>query len=73
LRRATAQGIELGLAQPGAPGHHRRHVVTTDDRELPVALQETSAVELGAEPTRLATGHLPMLQKPAELVALLAR
>ncbi len=50
------------------------YVLTTDDHELPLPLQETFAKRLGAGWTRrLPTGHLPMLQDPAGLAAALAQ
>jgi pimeloyl-ACP methyl ester carboxylesterase len=49
------------------------YVVTTSDDQFATAQQETYAAELGATTVRLATGHLPMLERPAELAALLAQ
>jgi len=49
------------------------YVVTTSDDQFSTAQQETYAAELGATTVRLATGHLPMLERPAELAALLAQ
>lgn len=49
------------------------YVVTTSDDQFPVAQQERYAAELGATTVRLATGHLAMLERPAELVALMGQ
>ena len=49
------------------------YVVTTSDDQFATAQQERYAAELGATTVRLATGHLPMLERPAELAALLAQ
>lgn len=47
---------------------HRGYVHTSADRELSPAVQEASARRLDAGWTRtLPTGHLPMLEAPAEL------
>lgn len=49
------------------PGH-TGYVITTADTQLPVPLQRTHATELSARFRReIPTGHLPMLQAPAEL------
>lgn len=49
------------------------YVVTTRDDQFPVAQQRKYAAELGARVESLPTGHLPMLERPAELAALLAQ
>ncbi|KRF36343.1 alpha/beta fold hydrolase [Nocardioides sp. Soil805] len=49
------------------------YVVTTGDDQFPTAQQERYAAELGATTVRVATGHLPMLERPAALAALLAQ
>lgn len=49
------------------------YVVTTRDDQFPTTQQERYAAELGATTVRLDTGHLPMLERPAELAALLAQ
>lgn len=50
----------------------RGYVQTTDDRELPIGLQQRSASTLGAPALRtIGTGHLPMLEAPGPLSALL--
>lgn len=49
------------------------YVVTTRDDQFPTTQQERYAAELGATTVRLATGHLPMLERPAELAALLSQ
>ncbi len=47
------------------------YVATTRDAEFPLDLQRRYAAELGATPTTLPTGHLPMLQDPAALATLI--
>ena len=47
------------------------YVATTRDPEFPLDLQQRYAAELGATPTTLDTGHLPMLADPAALAALI--
>lgn len=47
------------------------YVATAADTDFSLALQHRYAAELGAVPTTLPTGHLPMLQDPAGLAALL--
>lgn len=49
------------------------YVMTTRDDQFPTAQQERYAAELGATPVPLASGHLPMLERPDELAALLAQ
>ncbi|MBM0127772.1 alpha/beta fold hydrolase [Pimelobacter simplex] len=54
-------------AQGGRP-QRAGYVHTTEDRDVPPALQSTSAAALGGDFRReLATGHLPMLADPAGL------
>ncbi|PVG82710.1 hypothetical protein DDE18_10105 [Nocardioides gansuensis] len=50
----------------------RAYLLTERDTEFPVGLQETFAAELDAPVTRVATGHLPMLEAPEQVVALVA-
>lgn len=45
------------------------YVLTTGDAELPPALQERYAARLGGAVVRMDTGHLPMLEQPARLAA----
>lgn len=47
------------------------YVATTSDAEFPLDLQQGYAAELGATPTTLPTGHLPMLQDPDALASLI--
>ncbi|QCX28800.1 alpha/beta fold hydrolase [Nocardioides jishulii] len=50
------------------------YVVTSQDRELPRALQQRFAQQLGGDwCEELATGHLPMLQQPHETAAAIRR
>lgn len=49
------------------------YVVTTRDDQFTTTQQERYAAELGASTVRVATGHLPMLERPAELATLLAQ
>ncbi|MWV51467.1 alpha/beta fold hydrolase (plasmid) [Rathayibacter sp. VKM Ac-2803] len=49
-----------------------RYVITARDRELPVALQRRSARELGAPSLSLPTGHLPMLEAPEAIAAVIS-
>ncbi|MFJ8578347.1 alpha/beta fold hydrolase [Micromonospora sp. NPDC093277] len=52
----------------------RGYVLTTQDREVPIALQQRCARRLGhAWGDRLDTGHLPMLEDPKALVGSIAR
>lgn len=52
----------------------RGYLVTTQDPELPVALQLRCAQHLGAAWTaELPTGHLPMLEDPAAVAAVIGR
>jgi len=47
----------------------RRYLLTTQDREVPPALQRRSAATLQAQHlTEVAAGHLPMLEAPAAVV-----
>lgn len=63
FRDRTASGTWAG---------RRGYVLTTRDRELPLAVQRKSAQTLGAEWTReLPTGHLPMLEDPQALTAVI--
>lgn len=48
------------------------YVVTTWDSEVPTALQERYAARLGAAARPIATGHLPVLERPDELAGLLS-
>lgn len=51
----------------------RRYVLTTDDVELPVALQQRFAARLRPqETTRMPGGHLPMLTRPEAVAAAIA-
>lgn len=60
--------------EPGAEvleGIAKLYVVTSNDNEFPVALQQTMRHNLGAEEVTISAGHLPMLGKPKELAAVL--
>lgn len=49
---------------------HRGYLTTAEDREIPPARQRRFAARLTPDyEARLATGHLPMLERPAELRA----
>lgn len=48
------------------------YVLTEQDKEFPVALQEQYAAEVGGPIHRIPTGHLPMLEQPAALTAVIA-
>ena len=48
------------------------YVSTTRDREIPPELQEEYAARLGAAARPITTGHLPMLERPAELAVLIS-
>ena len=48
------------------------YLLTTED-ELAIRLQERYAAELGATPTRLATGHMPMATHPDQVARLVTR
>lgn len=56
-------------AFPAASGY----VLTEQEKEFPVPLQEKYAAELGGPIHRIPTGHLPMLEDPAALAAVVAR
>lgn len=49
------------------------YLVTTEDRELPVTLQESYAARVGATPATVAAGHLPMLSHPDVVAATVSR
>ena len=50
------------------------YVITTRDKELPEALQSSSADRLGGSfRERLDTGHLPMLEQPEAMAAVIRR
>lgn len=52
----------------------RLFVLTTDDADFPVSMQEAMARNLGATKTiSIKSGHLPMLAKPAELAGHLSQ
>lgn len=67
-RRLYTDRVGLGLTWP----RNTAYLLTTED-DLMVPLQERFANDLGAKPTRLATGHLPMLTHPDEVARLVAR
>ncbi|MFT3877830.1 MAG: alpha/beta hydrolase [Propioniciclava sp.] len=51
----------------------RGYLVTTDDKELPAALQRRFAERLGAARVdEVAAGHLPMLEDPASVARVIA-
>lgn len=59
-----------GHAWTGRTGY----LTTTQDRELPAAMQRRFADRLGAEGREdLPTGHLPMLQEPAQTASAIRR
>ncbi|QZY29468.1 alpha/beta fold hydrolase [Nocardioides coralli] len=51
----------------------RAYLLTTEDREFPVPLQRRYAARVGADPTTVAAGHLPMLSHPAEVASAVSR
>ncbi|GAA3685556.1 hypothetical protein GCM10022237_50010 [Nocardioides ginsengisoli] len=68
-----ARGLFLAPAPAAALPPRRGYVRTTADRTVPAVVQGRSARALGGSFERtLATGHLPMLDDPAALTAVIA-
>jgi pimeloyl-ACP methyl ester carboxylesterase len=65
--------VYLDRTPPRTWPEHASYVVTTRDDQFPRELQERYAAELAADVRTIDTGHLPMLERPAELAALLAQ
>jgi pimeloyl-ACP methyl ester carboxylesterase len=60
--------VYLDRVEAGIPDVARLYVKLDNDRELSPALQDTMAANLVASGVaRIASGHLPMISKPAEL------
>ncbi len=60
--------VYLDRVDEGIPDVSRLYVKLGNDRELSPALQDRMAANLGAARVeRVASGHLPMFSKPAEL------
>jgi pimeloyl-ACP methyl ester carboxylesterase len=68
---AESRGLYLDAAPARRWPRVVAYVATTEDTDFPLDLQRRYAVELGATPTTLPTGHLAMLQDPAGLAALI--
>lgn len=63
-----SRGLFVRAAPPAGAPERRGYVFTTEDRDVPLALQRRCAEALGGDFSReLATGHLPMLADPAGL------
>jgi hypothetical protein len=68
---AESRGLYLDAAPALRWPRMVTYVATTEDNDFPLDLRRRYAAELGATPTTLPTGHLPMLQDPAGLAALI--
>ncbi len=70
--RPESQRLYRDPVSPRTFPEARIFVLTQQDREFSEALQRRYAATLGGTVTELRTGHLPMLEQPAQLADLVA-